>query len=208
MNTKYKVGDKVRVRPDLKEWETYRNKNNAITDIVTEPMRRMGGKVATIAMIVDGKYCIEEDGKKWHWTDEMFEEEYTITQADIIRSMSDEELASFLRGYCHACVYGKKRGCPGKECLKGTIEWLDTKVKKDEKIKKKSLEYYMGLPYKLEVIPDSSSGGYVMKYPDLKGCISQCDRKEDIMIMAEDAKREWLAACLFFGIEIPEPDRG
>ena len=36
----------------------------------------------------------------------------------------------------------------------------------------KTLDYYMGLPYKLEIVPDSTEGGYVASYPELRGCIT------------------------------------
>ena len=39
----------------------------------------------------------------------------------------------------------------------------------------KSLEYYMNLPYKLEIVPDLDEGGYVARYPELPGCISVGD---------------------------------
>ena len=58
----------------------------------------------------------------------------------------------------------------------------------------KTLEYYMGLPYRLEIVPDEAEGGYVASYPELRGCLN-----------AGDAKREWLAAALEDGYEIPEP---
>ena len=33
----------------------------------------------------------------------------------------------------------------------------------------KTLEYYMGLPYRLEIVPDEAEGGYVASYPELRG---------------------------------------
>ena len=36
----------------------------------------------------------------------------------------------------------------------------------------RTLEEYMALPYRLEIIPDSDEGGFVVAYPDLKGCLS------------------------------------
>ena len=36
----------------------------------------------------------------------------------------------------------------------------------------KSVEYYMNLPYKLEIVPDLDEGGYVGRYPELPGCIT------------------------------------
>lgn len=63
---KYKVGDKVRVREDLIVGEKYGN------DVFTSTMVSFKGKVVTINKVIGLKYEIEEDGKTWNWTDEMF----------------------------------------------------------------------------------------------------------------------------------------
>ena len=69
----------------------------------------------------------------------------------------------------------------------------------------KTLDYYMGLPYKLEIVPDSTEGGYVASYPELRGCITVSDTLASVAANAEDAKREWIQAAMEEGIEIPEP---
>ena len=69
----------------------------------------------------------------------------------------------------------------------------------------KTIEYYMGLPYRLEILPDSDEGGYVARYPDLPGCITVGDSIESIAENAEDAKKEWIAAALENGVMIAEP---
>ena len=51
----------------------------------------------------------------------------------------------------------------------------------------KDLDYYMALPYKVVLIP-CDEGGYVAEIPDLKGCITQAETKEEIVGMIEDAK--------------------
>ena len=69
----------------------------------------------------------------------------------------------------------------------------------------KSVEYYMNLPYKLEIVPDLDEGGYVARYPELPGCITVGDSVERVVSNALDAKREWLTAALEDGILISEP---
>jgi len=69
----------------------------------------------------------------------------------------------------------------------------------------KTLEEYMKLPYKLEIVPDRAEGGYAASYPELCGCITTGESLAEIAANAEDAKREWLTAALEQGIEIPEP---
>ena len=62
----------------------------------------------------------------------------------------------------------------------------------------KTIEYYMGLPYRLEILPDPDEGGYVARY--LVG-----DSMESVAKNAEDAKREWLTAAMENGTQIAEP---
>lgn len=69
---------------------------------------------------------------------------------------------------------------------------------------KKTVEYYMALPYQ-EVIVAAKEGGYVGYIPELKGCITQSETKAGILDMLEDAKACWLEAALEDGIDIPEP---
>lgn len=69
----------------------------------------------------------------------------------------------------------------------------------------KKIDYYMSLPYKLEIIPDTDEGGYVAYYPDLPGCITEGETIEETVENALDAKKTWLGAALEEGIKIKEP---
>ncbi|MBQ6526626.1 MAG: toxin-antitoxin system HicB family antitoxin [Clostridia bacterium] len=71
----------------------------------------------------------------------------------------------------------------------------------------KTLEYYLSLPYKMEVMPDPTEGGYVASYPDLPGCLTYADTLAELADMAEDAKRVWLEAAVEEGVSIKEPTR-
>lgn len=70
----------------------------------------------------------------------------------------------------------------------------------------KTIDYYMALPYRMEVIPDHEEGGFTAAFPDLTGCVTCGDTMEELEKNAEDAKRVWLEAALEDGIEIPEPE--
>ncbi|MBQ5759753.1 MAG: toxin-antitoxin system HicB family antitoxin [Schwartzia sp.] len=70
----------------------------------------------------------------------------------------------------------------------------------------KDLDYYLSLPYKLEIIPDTEEGGYAGRYPDLPGCITCADTIDKLAINAEDAKKAWLEAAIEDGITINEPE--
>ena len=69
----------------------------------------------------------------------------------------------------------------------------------------KTIDYYMGLPYRMEVIPDIEEGGFTAWYPDLPGCLTCSETMEGIVVNAMDAKKVWLEAALEDGLEIPEP---
>lgn len=70
----------------------------------------------------------------------------------------------------------------------------------------KTLNEYLDLPYRIEVVPDTAEGGYVASYPELPGCITCGDTAEEAIANAIDAKREWLAAAFEDGIKLPLPD--
>lgn len=70
----------------------------------------------------------------------------------------------------------------------------------------KTLNEYLDLPYRIEVIPDTAEGGYVASYPELPGCITCGGTAAEAIANAIDAKREWLAAALEDGVRIPLPD--
>ena len=69
----------------------------------------------------------------------------------------------------------------------------------------KTLEYYLSLPYRLEIVPDTKEGGYAARYPELPGCVTCSDTLEGVVANAKDAKQAWLIAALEEGIEIAEP---
>ncbi len=68
----------------------------------------------------------------------------------------------------------------------------------------KTIDYDMGLPYKVILHP-SPDGGYAVSIPDLPGCISQGESAEEAMANIGDAKKCWLDSALEDNIEIPEP---
>ena len=72
---------------------------------------------------------------------------------------------------------------------------------------KKTIDYYMSLPYRLEIVPDTEEGGYGARYPELPGCITCAETLVEVVENAEDAKRAWLEAALEDGLEIAEPEQ-
>ena len=70
----------------------------------------------------------------------------------------------------------------------------------------KTLNEYLALPYRMEIVEDRDEGGYVVSFPELPGCITCGETVESAVANAEDAKREWIVAALEDGITIHEPD--
>ena len=70
----------------------------------------------------------------------------------------------------------------------------------------KTLNDYLALSYRMEIIRDSDEGGFVASYPDLPGCSTCGETEEEALKNALDAKKAWLEAALEENIEIPEPD--
>ena len=70
----------------------------------------------------------------------------------------------------------------------------------------KTLNEYLALPYRMEIVEDRDEGGFVASYPDLPGCITCGETVEAAVANAQDAKRAWLEAALEDGITIQEPD--
>ena len=69
----------------------------------------------------------------------------------------------------------------------------------------RTLEEYMRLPYRMEIIPDTIEGGFAVRFPELPGCLTCADTMEEAVRNAEDCKREWLAAAIEDRTPIPEP---
>ena len=70
----------------------------------------------------------------------------------------------------------------------------------------KTLNEYMKMPYRMEIVEDEEEGGFVVSYPDLPGCITCVETIESAVQNALDAKRTWIEAALEERIEIYEPD--
>ena len=56
------------------------------------------------------------------------------------------------------------------------------------------IDYFLRLKYPIQIIEDLTEGGYTISIPDLPGCVTCCQRWQDIPEMIEDA-----------GVRIPEP---
>ncbi len=70
----------------------------------------------------------------------------------------------------------------------------------------KTLDDYMQISYRMEIVEDKQEGGFVVSFPELPGCITCGETIESAIANALDAKKAWLEAALEQGIEIQQPD--
>ena len=70
----------------------------------------------------------------------------------------------------------------------------------------KTLNDYLAMSYRMEIVEDKDEGGFVVSYPDLPGCITCGETVESAVANALDAKKAWIEAALEDGVEIHEPD--
>lgn len=55
-----------------------------------------------------------------------------------------------------------------------------------------SLEETLAQEYRFEVIPDEEDGGYVIRFPDLPGCLTQVETLAEVADAAEEIRLLWL----------------
>ena len=113
---KYKVGDKVIVRSDLKNDVSYGSQ------CTVEEMMDYKGNVVTISEVGQTCYQIEEDEEGWSWTDEMFEGlvEDELTAKEAIRLQGE----ICVNNMCSCCPIGKaRRGIASVSCDKFREEY-------------------------------------------------------------------------------------
>ena len=60
----------------------------------------------------------------------------------------------------------------------------------------KTLNDYLAMSYRMEIVEDKDEGGFVVSFPDLPGCITCGETVQSAVANAMDAKKEWLVAAL------------
>ena len=58
----------------------------------------------------------------------------------------------------------------------------------------KTLNEYLAMPYRMEIVEDREEGGFVVSFPELPGCITCGETLETAVANAQDAKKAWLEA--------------
>jgi antitoxin HicB len=69
----------------------------------------------------------------------------------------------------------------------------------------KTVDYYMSLPYTIELRQDPEDKGWFVRVKELRGCMSEGDTPEQALAMIQEAMELWLEVSLEDGLPIPEP---
>ena len=170
---RYEVGDKVKVRSDLKENIRYGGQ------IFVRDMAVHCGKNVEISKVYDDAYCIKESDREWFWTDEMFE---GLAEDELTAEEAIKVLADMCTRECKNCELGKlvkesrysfcssyRREHPDKvvEILK---QWKEDHEKKEIEVE---------LAYVVRVIEDT-------------GKVKRCVYEEDVTEVKEEAMKRVL----------------
>jgi antitoxin HicB len=71
----------------------------------------------------------------------------------------------------------------------------------------KDIAYYMSLPYSVRLYPPYGEvKTWFAEIPELAGCMTYGDSREEVLSLIEDAKRVWIEGSLAYGDTIPEPE--
>ena len=73
-----------------------------------------------------------------------------------------------------------------------------------DRLAARKVRYYIGLHYPLHVT--LSDVGFHGTYPDLPGCGAKADDPTELYAAADQVRREWIAARVFAGENIPMPN--
>ena len=73
----------------------------------------------------------------------------------------------------------------------------------------KTLNEYLAMPYRMEIVEDREEGGFVVSFPELPGCITCGETLETAVANAQDAKKACPSrASVVEEVEKEKPSRG
>lgn len=171
---KYKVGDKVRGRSDLKENTRYGKQ------IFSPDMRPFLGKIVEISeILIENLYHIKETegGREWFWTDEMFEP---------VEEMSAAEAIKLFGELCHKQEECDS-GCHIKK-IDAAIRCYEIRTKHPEAI----VEVLKQWKAEHEKKPIETEFAYVVRVIEDTGKVKRCVYEEDVTEVKEEAMKRVL----------------
>jgi len=138
---KYKVGDKVKIREDLR-W-TYNWNGTGIN--ITDDMERKAGKTATIKKALQHhRYSIEEDGGCRTWHDDMFDGKVIPIRVGVSRRKVDIKTEGTSQKEVAEMLGCELKEIPQDDAVSHPSHYTDGKIEVIDFIEDKKLGYHLG----------------------------------------------------------------
>ncbi len=72
---------------------------------------------------------------------------------------------------------------------------------------KKELQHYLKLPYGMNLTFDKESNAWIVRFPELPGCVAHGATPQQALAEGEEAKSLWIETALEENHQIPQPHR-
>ena len=172
---KHKVGDKVKIRRDLKTLEVYGDQ------LFVEQMDKYKGKSVTISEVFSDTYYIKEDkGENWSWTDEMFEAENELTAEEAIRLRFE----MCMETSCYDCGMSKHNNNMGVSCneLQQKYPKRAVEILKQWKVDHEKKEVETEIVYLIKVMKEEGDSTTCIYTYEVKEDKDDIDEKMDELV--------------------------
>jgi predicted RNase H-like HicB family nuclease len=70
---------------------------------------------------------------------------------------------------------------------------------------KKKLQHYLRLPYRMNLTFDEESNAWIVRYPELPGCIAHGATPDQALTEGEEAKALWIETAIGDNQQVPQP---
>ena len=70
---------------------------------------------------------------------------------------------------------------------------------------KKELQHYLKLPYRMNLTFDEESNAWIVRFPELPGCIAHGATPEEALADGKEAKSLWIETALEENHQVPQP---
>ena len=153
---KYKVGDKARVRSDLKENAIYGG------EIFARDMAEYLGETVEITKVLGDVYYIKGTEREWRWTDEMFEPVEEMSAAEALEILSEICMKQVTCYKCPIQCIDRQKTCVSirrentTEVVKVLEQWKQDHEKKEVEVTQKI--YCLVVDEEREVVHEEEIG--------------------------------------------------
>ena len=170
--TKYKVGDKVKIREDLHLAGNWRGSNvSVIKDMVP-----MAGKTVTITAVRrEDRYDIEEDNGRWVWHESMFEGKVIPIRVGVSKGKVDIKTEEPLQEKVAEMFGCQLKKIPQDDAVSHPSHYTDGRIEVIDFIQDKKLDFCRGNVVKYISRAGKKGGSKAKELEDLKKARQYCD---------------------------------